>query len=372
MNLAMLDTGSILPTIFQFFQANFLESILALLIIFGCLILQKASKSILAALARRTGGSNDENGRSRVLEAIKRPLSLSIILAGLYAALNLFPIGESTQAAVLLLFRSLLAFMLLWWIYNLTSSQDGYVGYLIEERLQVDPALSPVVLNILRVFIVICGVVLIASEWGYDLQALVAGLGLGGLALALAAKEILANLFGGMVILTEKPFKIGDWIQTSSVEGTVEEIGFRSCRFRTAAQALVTVPNYSLTNEAIINWSRIGKKQICFRLRLAITTPSETMRKVTGRIERMLQEHEGIHPETIIVRFDALGEHSMDIYINCFSVTTDLKEHLSVKEDINYRVTGIVQESGAQYMLPAVMGQLEAMFNPAAAAGARV
>src|SRR5690606_15315239 len=98
------------------------------------------------------------------------------------------------------------------------------------------------------------GAAIIADEFGYNINGFVAGLGLGGLAISLAAKDALANLFGGIIIITEKPFTIGQWIQTPSVEGIVEGISFRSTKIRTFAQAIVTVPNNTLANEPITNW----------------------------------------------------------------------------------------------------------------------
>ncbi|MFA1822484.1 mechanosensitive ion channel family protein [Virgibacillus oceani] len=123
----------------------------------------------------------------------------------------------------------------------------------------------------LRIVIIAISFSIIAQEFGYDVNGFVAGLGIGGLAFALAAKDALANMFGGIIIITKKPFTIGDWVLTPSVEGTVEDISFRSTKVRTFAQALVTVPNATLSNEPITNWSKMGKRQITFNSRLSPT-----------------------------------------------------------------------------------------------------
>ena len=98
------------------------------------------------------------------------------------------------------------------------------------------------------------------QEWGYNVSGFLASLGLVGMALALAAKDTAANLFGSLVIFIDKPFKVGEWIKTPDVEGIIETIGIRSTKIRTFAQAQVTVPNATLANSAILNWSRMGKK----------------------------------------------------------------------------------------------------------------
>src|SRR5699024_3369647 len=110
-------------------------------------------------------------------------------------------------------------------------------------------------------------------------------------AISLAAKDALANLFGGVVIVTEKPFTINDWIMTPSVEGTVEDISFRSTKVRTFEQALVIVPNATLANEAITNWSEMGKRRIYFNLRITYNTPTETIEIVENQMKPSLRAH---------------------------------------------------------------------------------
>lgn len=172
----------------------------------------------------------------------------------------------------------------------------------MEERfnIDIDDLLIPFLSKALRFVIVAISISIIAQEFDYDVGGFVAGLGLGGLAFALAAKDAIGNLFGGIVIITEKPFTIGDWIKTDSVEGTVEDITFRSTRVRTFADALVTVPNATLANESIINWSEMGKRQITFDLRLTYDTPRDKVERVVEQIDLLLKNHSGIDQETIL------------------------------------------------------------------------
>jgi MscS family membrane protein len=193
---------------------------------------------------------------------------------------------------------------------------------------------------------------MIAEEWGFNINGFIAGLGLGGLAFALAAKETVSNLFGGIVIVTEKPFTIGDWIKTPSVEGTVEDITFRSTKIRTFAQALVTVPNSTLANEPIINWSKMGKRQITFHLGVTYSTSREQLQTIARRIELMLIEHKEIHNDTIIVRFDRFNESSLDIYLYFFTNVTSFADYLSIKEDVNFRIMAILEEEGVNMAFP--------------------
>jgi MscS family membrane protein len=193
---------------------------------------------------------------------------------------------------------------------------------------------------------------IIGQEFDYDVNGLVAGLGLGGLAFALAAKEAVGNLIGGIVIVTEKPFSIGDWILTPSVEGIVEDINFRSTKIRTFSQALVTVPNATLANEAITNWSRMGKRRITFHLGLNYRTTKEQIQRVVNRIEIMLNNHEDIHPDTVMVAFDHYNESSLDILIYFFTNSTVWAEHVKIKHEINLEIMGILEEEGVEVAFP--------------------
>src|SRR5690625_1589064 len=218
--------------------------------------------------------------------------------------------------------------------------------------MQVDQILIPFISRGIRVVIVAIGISIIAEIFNYNISGFVAGLGLGGLAVALAAQEVLANLFGGFVIITEKPFTIGDWILTPSVEGTVEDISFRSTKVRTFAQALVTVPNATLANEAITNWSEMGKRQITFNLHLTYDTPKESIERVVQSIRDLLKNHPEIHQETIFVSVDEYQEDGLAILLYFFTTTTDWGKYLEIREEINLAMLEIIEQEGAQIAIP--------------------
>src|SRR5699024_10501115 len=192
----------------------------------------------------------------------------------------------------------------------------------------------------------------ILEVFNYKISGFITGLGLGGLAFSLAAKDALSNLFGGIIIITEKPFTIDDWIMTPSVEGTIEDISFRSTKVRTFAQALVTVPNATLANEPITNWSKMGKRQITFQLKLTYDTPKESIKTITSRIKDLLTTHEGIHQETIFVHVDEYATDGLAILLYFFTKTTNWGEYLEIKEEINLRICNIIEETGAEIAIP--------------------
>lgn len=276
-----------------------------------------------------------------------------LVILGFYFAVNCLPISLEIQILIRRLFRTILIFLLTWGLCDL-SGVDSPLFKKIQERtnIQLDKILFSFISKFIKVILILIAFTIIAQEWDYDINGLIAGLGLGGLAFALAAQDSLSNIFGGIVIILDKPFSIGDWIKTSSVEGIVEELGFRSAKIRTFAQALVTVPNSTLAKEAITNWSKMGKRQISFQLRIAINTPREKIEKCIDRIKTMLEQHPGVHKQTIFVNFDNFGENSLNIFFYFFTNTTIWGEYLKVKEEINLNIMQIIEEEEISIALP--------------------
>ncbi|MGG4490204.1 mechanosensitive ion channel family protein [Metabacillus idriensis] len=288
-----------------------------------------------------------------VLVAYEKPLRMFFILIGLYLAILYSPFFENQRDVLSQFYRSSIVMTIAWGLYNLTASSSLLFDKVNQRfELEMDDILGPFLSKVMRFLILALTFSIIAQEFNYDVNGFVAGLGLGGLAFALAAKETIGNFFGGIIIITEKPFTLGDWIKTPSVEGIVEDISFRSTRVRTFAQALVTVPNSTLANEPITNWTKMGKRQIQFTIGVTYNTTESQLKTCVKRIEHMLSEHDGIHDDTINVIFNAFGDSSLNIFLNFFTKTTAYADHLSVKQDINYKIMGILEEEGVGFAFP--------------------
>jgi MscS family membrane protein len=290
---------------------------------------------------------------TKICLGFERPLGWGFIILGLYVAMDYFPFIEQQNALFLKFLRSMVIVLITWALFNLSSPTTGIL-ITVNQKInnKIDLILLPFISRTIRVILIAISISVIGQEFDYDVNGLVAGLGLGGLAFALAAKEAVGNLIGGIVIVTEKPFSIGEWILTPSVEGTVEDINFRSTKIRTFSQALVTVPNSTLANEPITNWSRMGKRRINFHLGLNYQTSKEQIERVVKRIENMLKTHEEIHPDTIMVAFDHYNDSSLDILLYFFTNTTVWAEHVKIKHDINLAIMGILEDEGVEVAFP--------------------
>ncbi|RXI98584.1 mechanosensitive ion channel family protein [Anaerobacillus alkaliphilus] len=290
---------------------------------------------------------------TNVFLAFEKPLRWFFVFLGLYLAINALPYEHGFEARITQMYRTLIIVLITSGLYNLASTSSPIFEKVGKKlHLEVDKILIPVLSKLLRFLIVAISLSVIAQEWNFDINGFVAGLGLGGLALAFAAQEMIEDFFGGIIIMTEKPFTIGDWIKTKDVEGTVEEISFRSTRIRAFRQAVVTVPNSTLANTAILNWTKMGKRQITFHLGVTKSTSKAKLEAVIKEIELTLRSHPDIHQETIFVRFDGFNQNSLDIFLYFFTKTTVWGEYLGVKEDINLRILEILQKEGVTVAFP--------------------
>lgn len=305
--------------------------------------------NLLHRLTSRTSINLDDY----LVLALNKPLQLFFVALGIYLALTYLPLSAEIDFLISRLFRSVLVILTAACLWNLVGlyveHSEEYGGL---PGVEIDLILVPFLSRVLKVVIAALALIVLLQEWDYDVNGFIAGLGLGGLAFALAAQQTLSNVFGGIVIITDKPFSIGDWILTPSVEGIVEDINFRSTRIRTFAQAVVTVPNSTLANEPITNWSRMGKRRITFTLGLTYDTPRDKIEKCIQKIRAMLQNHTDVHPETILVYFDSYGDSSLNIFLYFFTRSTVWEEYLRVKEDVNLRIMGILEEEGVSMAFP--------------------
>ncbi|MDD2234494.1 MAG: mechanosensitive ion channel family protein [Desulfitobacteriaceae bacterium] len=304
---------------------------------------------IIIKIAKKTPSDIVEN----ILLAFEKPLRVFFIVIGIYFALVFLPLDNNYNTLIIKFYRSILIILIGWGLYNLASTSSAFFVKITRRlEIELDRILLPFISKLLQVVVIVMIISVIASEWGYNVGGLVAGLGLGGLAFALAAQDTISNFFGGIVIITEKPFSINDWIKTPSVEGIIEDITFRSTKIRTFSQALVTVPNSTLANEPITNWTRMGKRQITFNLRLAYSTPRDKIKICVERISCLLKNHHEIDQEIIIVHFNEFNESSLDIILYFFTKTTVWLEYLCIREEINLEIMKILEQENVQIALP--------------------
>lgn len=310
---------------------------------------RKAIYGLLQTFVSKTKTTIDDE----MLQTIKSPVEFAFVVLGIKFAIDILGLKGEWEIFTAHIVASLFAFCIFWGIYNIIQPLTKIIHTFSDKfGKELSEDVSNFLIKSLRFFIIAIGAMTIFQEWGYNVSGFLASLGLVGMALALAAKETAANLFGSLVIFTDKPFKVGEWIKTPEVEGIVENIGIRSTKVRTFAQALVTVPNAVLANSAILNWSRMGKRRINMQLGLTYSTTTSQVEKIVSDIKQMLENHPDIDQDVIHIYFTDFKDSSLGIFCYYFTKSTDWGEYMRVREDTNFKIMKIVEDNDAGFAFP--------------------
>lgn len=208
----------------------------------------------------------------------------------------------------------------------------------------LDDGAIQMILKIIRAVVYVSAGFIVITELGYNLNGLVAGLGVTGVIVTLAAQDTAKNLFGGAVIFLDKPFAIGDWIEVCNYEGIVEELTFRSTRIRTFENCVVNIPNSKVSDSSIINWSKMEKRRYKIELCLELDTPLEKVNSLIERIQNMLLKHDKILDDSIIVKFDKITDNGIEILILTYTDSVDYESYLTEREIVNYKIMQLLKD----------------------------
>ncbi len=290
------------------------------------------------------------------LKSLSKPLGwitpmISIYLASRILQLPSEPVDLERFAAAL--FRASWILLGIWMSLRLYEVVCDIWGDLATRTDTVlDDQVIPILRKSGRVFLILFGMVLFVQNMGYSVGSLVASLGLGGAALALASKDTLANLFGSLVIFFDRPFQMGDWIQVEQFEGTVEDIGLRTIRIRTFADSVITVPNSFFTTSVINNWSRMEKRRIKMTIGLTYDTSAAQMQTALESLKSVILEDQKLHHDFFLVNFTGFGSSSLNILIYCFTVTTAWQEYMEAQEEFLLKIMLTIEELGLEFAFP--------------------
>ena len=254
----------------------------------------------MTSLVRKWAQSTESEVDDLLLSVLTKPLVFSLVLIGVYSATGFLSLSDAVGHAIRSIFTVTITLIISIGIAGLYEKLlDHWLTPLAEKsETKLDDQLFPILIRGGKYTIIVLGVIIALSNAGYNIYSLLAGLGVGGIAIAMAARETLAHAFGGVTIFTDRPFQIGDYIvidSTTEQEGVVDGIGLRSTRIRTRFDTLLFVPNAIVTNQPIVNISAYGERR---RHSTELFLPSDTDSEQTTRALKILQEVCDDHPET--------------------------------------------------------------------------
>ncbi|MBC92681.1 MAG: mechanosensitive ion channel protein MscS [Rhodospirillaceae bacterium] len=335
------------------FGASFGKIVLGVgAIMLSVLVRRLFAKFVIAWLKRLTSKTKTEFD-DRTIDALEKPLRFVFVVFGFFIATQILQLDGALDTIATKCTRSLVTFTLFWGVVSLTEP----ISFLLSSLRNVfsETMLSWFV-KAIRLLFMFIGAAAILDIWGIEIGPVLAGLGLFGLAGALAAQDLLKNLLSGVLVLTERRFQLGDWIKVNGVvEGTVESIGFRSTGIRQFDKALVQVPNTALADNPVINFSQMTHRRIYWKIGIVYDTSVAQLGYIRNEIEAYILNSEDFAkpPEvSTFVRIDSFNESSIDIMVYCFTKTTVWGEWLSLKEQLAYRIKEIVAEAKSDFAFP--------------------
>lgn len=220
-----------------------------------------------------------------------------------------------------------------------------------DRETSVNPTAAHFIASGIQIMIIIIGLLMVLARWVTDLTGLIAGLGIGGLAIALAAQDTASNFIGSIAIMLDKPFEIGEYIEVDGIAGTVERVGLRSSRVRAVDRSLVYIPNAKLANYNIVNGAKRTARRVAFKMALPRSTPVDTVQAFLAEARQLLAGDPEILEEGALAVLDGLTNYTVEIFI-CFFTEPDYNQMLSIKERVTLALLAIADRLGIASLLP--------------------
>ncbi len=292
-----------------------------------------------------------------LVDALRRPAVVLIWIVGIAFAAEI--VRERTGAEIFDAAGPIrdvgVVATLVWFLVRMISgAEENLVAEETTEERRRDEATVRAIAKLVRISVLITGALVGLQTLGFSISGVLAFGGIGGIAVGFAAKDLLANFFGGIIVYLDRPFLVGDWIRSPdrAIEGTVEHIGWRVTRIRTFDKRPLYVPNATFTSVVVENPSRMTNRRIYETIGIRYADAAR-MPVIVERVEQMLREHPEIDPaQTLMVYFNAFGASSLDFFVYTFTRTTAWIEYHRVKQDVLFRIQRIIDEEGAEIAFP--------------------
>ena len=339
-------------------------------LLFGVILVRFIAHRISNTLFRVIAGKTQGVNKNELYNLLEKPLKWLIMLIILYVCTSHLDYPQEWNLAPkeefglrMFLHRSFIAFLIIvitWAALKIIK----FLGIILMAKAELtesksDDQIIPFLMEIIKVVAVTLGTfIFMGSVFKVDVGALIAGLGIGGLALALAAKESLENLLASFVIFFDKPFVIGDLVTVNGVTGSIEKIGFRSTRIRTLEKSYLTLPNRLMIDNVLDNLSLRTFRRVSFKIGVLYGTSEEQLKQIVEEIQNFIDNHPHTNQDGEI-HFIEFGASSLDIMVLYYIDTMDWSVFLKIKEEINFEIMRIVQAHGADFAFPTQTIHLE-------------
>jgi small-conductance mechanosensitive channel len=313
--------------------------------------------SLILWLLRQQRARTSAFATRRASAALVWPLRLTFIGIFWYLEFGVLGLPEAVSGPLRSFPATLAIGSGVWLAYRGLSIGAAYSSRLIGTGGH-EAVLTSLVFGVLRILVIVAGVFLMAEIWSVSYTSVLAGLGIGGLAVALAAQPTLQNMIAGFTLFADSPLSVGDFCRYGDKLGTVEEIGLRSTRIRSLDRTVVSIPNSAFADMQLENFTKRDRILLHATINLRYETTADQLRFVLAELRRLLIGHPKIHPDPARVRFIGFGSHSLDLEAFAYVCTSDYNEYLAIREDVYLRIMELVLKSGTGFAFPSQVNYL--------------
>ncbi|UII21066.1 mechanosensitive ion channel family protein [Fulvivirga ligni] len=288
-----------------------------------------------------------------VIVPVARPISFLVIFPLLILLVPVLQLPIAMSKYVILGLRAIWPIFAIVFLYKLVDIVSIYLGKLADKtESTLDDQLVPLLRKVLKTFVIIVGGLFILDNLEFDITGLIAGLSIGGLAFALAAQDTIKNFFGSLMIFVDRPFQVGDWITSGNVDGTVEEVGFRSTRIRTFRNSLMYIPNGIITNQMIDNHGLRVYRRFMTNIALTYDTPPELIEVFVEGLKEIVKKHPDTRKDYFEIHFNDMADSSLNVLFYIFFKVPSWSDELRARHEVLLEVVRLAEVLGVNFAFP--------------------
>jgi len=334
-----------------FYGNTITQWVTALAIVVAALLVGKLAYWLFGNVVKKITAKTKTRLDDLIIDMIEEPIVFAITIAGVWYGINTLTLPELAHSLMGNASHFLIILAIAWLVSRLLDAL--YTEYLVpitaKTETDLDDQLLPILRKGTRITVWIVGVIVALNNAGYDVGALIAGLGIGGLALAMAAKDTVSNIFGGFTIFTDRPFKLNDRIKVAGYDGFIREIGVRSTRLQTLEGRIVTIPNSTFSDSPVENISLEPNRKVVANLGLTYDTKPEQMAEAQEILKQIAKETAGVVDEAL-VSFTEFGDSALNIlFIYYIEAGADI---LGVQNAVNTKILESYNAKGLEFAYP--------------------
>ena len=329
------------------------------LFLVGAILLRRFVTTFIFNQLKKLAAKTETTLDDKLFPALEGPVAAFVMVTGIFAAVKVLKLSETADRSIG--YGSTVAFSLVmfWGLLRAFDAVLDHAHEIARERQMGVAAFMPWIKKTLVALFVVIGVLLTVQSLGYNVSTILSGLGIGGLAFALAAQDTIANLFGSIVVAIDQPFKVGDLVKIGANTGTVEDIGLRSTKIRLIDRSLVILPNKMVSSEAITNLSRFTQRRVEQVICLTYDTTPDQMAAIVEDVRQIILKEAVVDESSVMVYFRDLSASSLDLWIVYATKAPDFQEGMGLKQRVNLAIMRAVAARGLSFAFPTSVMHLD-------------